>query len=71
MTSSELLWACREVGARLDLVGMEVVEVAPEMIGSRDITALVADRVVREALTGVATRRRAPRPRALSAAAHV
>jgi agmatinase len=71
MTSGELLWACREVGAHVDLVGMEVVEVAPEMIGSRDITALVADRVVREALTGVAVRRRAPRPQALSAAAHV
>src|SRR5262249_45247518 len=56
MTSGELLWACREVGAGVDLVGMEVVEVAPEMIGSRDITALVADRVVREALTGVAAR---------------
>src|SRR5262249_44024696 len=71
MTSGELLWACQQVGARADLVGMEVVEVAPEMIGSRDITALVADRVVREALTGVAARRLAARAPALSAAEHV
>ena len=36
---------------------MDVVEVLPENVGSRDITALVADRIVREALTGVAMRR--------------
>jgi hypothetical protein len=33
--------------------------VAPTGIGSADITALVADRIVREALTGVALRRAA------------
>ena len=31
-----------------------MVAVLPDRIGSRDITALVADRVVRELLTGVA-----------------
>ena len=36
------------------LVGMDVVEVLPTAIGSADITALVAERVVREALTGLA-----------------
>ncbi|MGE4427382.1 MAG: agmatinase family protein [Solirubrobacteraceae bacterium] len=58
MTSADLLWACRRIAAGTDLVGMEVVEVLPERIGSRDITALVAERTVRETLTGVAMRRR-------------
>ena len=58
MTSVDLLWACRELARRLELVGMDVVEVIPTAVGSADITALVADRVVREALTGLALRRR-------------
>ena len=58
MTAADLLWACRTVAAGVDLVGMDVVEVLPERVGSRDVTALVAERVVREALTGVALRRR-------------
>ena len=58
MTSSDLLWACRTVAERLELVGAEVVEVIPTMPGSADITALVADRIVREILTGLALRRR-------------
>ena len=57
MTSADLLWAAREIGASIDLVGADVVEVLPDRIGSRDITALVADRVVRELLTGVAAAR--------------
>jgi agmatinase len=57
MTSADLLWACRELARRLELVGMDVVEVLPSAIGSADVTALVADRTVREALTGVALRR--------------
>jgi agmatinase len=35
---------------------MDVVEVIPTAVGSADITALVADRIVREALTGIAVR---------------
>jgi agmatinase len=58
MTSGDLLWACREVAAGVDLVGCDVVEVMPDRIGSRDITALVAERVIRQLLTGVAVRRR-------------
>jgi arginase family enzyme len=58
MTSAELLWACRELARRLELVGMDIVEVIPTAVGSADVTALVADRVVREVLTGVALRRR-------------
>ena len=59
MTSTDLLWACREVAARLDVVGADVVEVIPTAVGSADITCLVADRIVREILTGIALRRRA------------
>jgi agmatinase len=59
MTSSDLLWACREVASRLELVGAEVVEVIPTAVGSADVTALVADRIVREILNGIALRRRA------------
>jgi agmatinase len=57
MTSVDLLWACRTVAAAVDLVGAEVVEVIPTAPGSSDITALVADRIVREILTGLALRR--------------
>jgi agmatinase len=56
MTSVDLLWAVREVASRVDLAGGDVVEVLPTAIGSADITALVADRVVRELLTGHAVR---------------
>jgi agmatinase len=41
------------------LVGAEVVEVIPTAVGSADVTALVADRIVREILNGIALRRRA------------
>ncbi len=57
MTSADLLWACREITARAHVVAMDVVEVIPTGVGSADITALVADRIVREALTGLAARR--------------
>lgn len=59
MTSAELLWAVRQLAVELELVGMEVVEVIPTAVGSADLTALVAERVVREALTGIARRRMA------------
>jgi agmatinase len=57
MTSADVLWACRTLAAGLELVGADVVEVAPTEVGSADLTALVADRIVREILTGVALRR--------------
>jgi arginase family enzyme len=59
MTPVDLLWAVRTVAERLELVGGDVVEVCPQQIGSLDPTALVAERVVREMLTGIALRRRA------------
>lgn len=58
MTSAELLWACRELASKVELVGADVVEVLPDHVGSRDITALVADRIVREILTGYALSRK-------------
>jgi agmatinase len=61
MTSTDLLWACRELAARLEVVGADVVEVIPTAVGSADTTSLVAERTVREILTGIALRARAPR----------
>src|SRR5437588_11830065 len=61
MTSAELLRACRRIAQELELVGAEVVEVIPTAVGSADITALVADRIVREILTGIALRVRQER----------
>jgi agmatinase len=58
MTSVELLKAVREVASRLDLVGADVVEVIPTAVASADVTALVADRIVRQILNGIALRRR-------------
>jgi agmatinase len=57
MTSVDLLWAVREIASTVELVGADVVEVIPTGVGSADITALVAERVVREVLTGLARRR--------------
>jgi len=57
MSSAELLRACRELASRLQIVGAELVEVIPTAVGSADVTALAADRAVREILTGIALRR--------------
>jgi agmatinase len=58
LTSMELLLAVRTVAHELELVGADVVEVIPTGIGTADASALVAERVVRETLTGIALRRR-------------
>jgi agmatinase len=58
MTTGDLLWAARTVAEGLDLIGADVVEVLPTAVASADITALAADRIVREILTGIALRRR-------------
>ncbi len=57
MTSADLLWACRELASRLQIIGADVVEVIPTAVGSADVTSLVADRIVRETITGIALRR--------------
>ena len=59
MTTADLLWAARTVSEELELVGVDVVEVMPTGVGSADITALAADRIVREILTGIALRQAA------------
>jgi agmatinase len=64
MTPGDLLWACRTLASQAELVGADVVEVAPIAVGTADVTALVADRVVREIVTGIALRRRASRNQA-------
>jgi len=57
METGDLLRACRAIASKLELVGAEVVEVIPTAVGSADITALAADRIVREILTGLALRK--------------
>ena len=57
MTTSDLLLAVRTVATELELIGVDVVEVLPSAVGSDDYSALVAERVIREALTGIALRR--------------
>ena len=61
MTTADLLWAVREVAVQLEVVGADMVEVIPTGVGSADITALAADRIVREILGGIALRRRRQR----------
>jgi agmatinase len=57
MTSAELLGACRRAARELTLIGADVVETLPLAI--EDPTALVANRVAAEILTGLAARRAA------------
>ena len=57
MTTVDLLWAARTLAAGLELAGADVVEVIPTGVGSADVTALAAERIVREILTGLALRR--------------
>jgi agmatinase len=59
MSAVDLLLAVRTVAAELALVGADVVEVIPSNVGTADASALVAERVIRETLTGTALRRRA------------
>jgi len=56
MTSRELLEAVRRICLELPIVGMDVVEVAPPFDNS-EITAMLANRVVLEALSAIAYRR--------------
>jgi agmatinase len=57
MTPLELLPSVRQVAHEPELVGADIVEVIPTAPGSADLTALVADRIVREILTGISLRR--------------
>jgi agmatinase len=57
LTSGEILRTVRRLAAEVGIVGMDVVEVSPPYDGPASITALLAHRAVREALTGMAMRR--------------
>jgi agmatinase len=63
LMTRELLWAVRTVASELDLCAMDVVEVSPPYDPS-GITAMAAQRVVLETLSGIALRTsgRAARP---------
>ena len=56
MSARELLRAIRRVAGAVDLAGMDVVEVSPPYDQS-EVTALLAYRVVMEALSALAARR--------------
>ncbi len=56
MTSRELLETVRRICIELPVVGMDVVEVAPPF-DTADITAMLANRVVLEALSAIAFKR--------------
>ena len=57
LSARQLLDAVRRVALELPVVGMDVVEVSPPY-DHADVTAALANRVVLEALSGVAARRR-------------
>ena len=56
LTARQLLDAVRRIGVELPVVGLDVVEVSPPY-DSAEITALLANRVVLELLSGIAFRR--------------
>jgi len=61
LQARELLKSIRRLATDLPLAGMEVVEVSPPY-DSADITALLANRVILEALSGVALRKEGRAP---------
>ncbi len=57
LTSRQLLDTVRRLGRQLNVVGADVVEVAPAYDGPGEITAFLANRVVLEILNGMAERK--------------
>jgi agmatinase len=57
MTSRELIEAVRRISTELPLVGIDVVEVAPAY-DDKEVTALLANRVILEAMSGIALRKK-------------
>ena len=57
LTSRQLLDSVRRIAYELPVLGMDVVEVSPPY-DHAEITSFLANRVVLEALTGIARRRR-------------
>ena len=58
LTSRQLLDAVRRCALELPVVGLDVVELSPPYDGPGQVTAFLANRVVLEALSGIAKRRR-------------
>jgi agmatinase len=61
LTGRQLLDAVRRIAMELPLAGLDVVEVAPPF-DHAEVTAFLANRVVLEALSGIAWRRRRQHP---------
>jgi agmatinase len=59
LTARELLDAVRRCAVELPVVGMDLVELSPDYDGPGQVTSFLANRVVLEALSGIARRRRA------------
>src|SRR6266545_4946552 len=57
LTARELLDAVRRCALELPVVGVDVVELAPAYDGPGQVTTFLANRVVLEALSGIAKRR--------------
>jgi agmatinase len=57
MLARELLRAVRQIVSQVDLVGMDVVEVSPPY-DHAEVTAILAHRVVMEAISALAAKRR-------------
>jgi agmatinase len=57
MLARELLRAVRQIVSQVELVGMDVVEVSPPY-DHAEVTAILAHRVVMEAISALAARRR-------------
>ncbi len=57
LLAREMLRAVRQIVGRVDLVGMDVVEVSPPYDQS-EITAMLAHRIVLEAISALAAKRR-------------
>ena len=58
LTTRQLLDAVRRCALELPVVGLDVVEVAPPYDGPGNVTAAMANRIVLEALAGIAVRQR-------------
>src|SRR6266487_354484 len=58
LTGRQLLDAVRRCALELPVVGLDVVELSPPYDGPGQVTAFLANRIVLEALSGIARRRR-------------
>jgi agmatinase len=56
-TSRQLLDAVRRCALELPVVGADIVELAPPYDGPGEVTAMLANRLVLEVLSGIARRR--------------